>query len=141
MSRKKITRRNILKTAGVLTATSLITACNNGGTPDKPSKSPVTLKKRYNWKMVTTWPKNFPGLGTGAQRLADSVNEMSEGRLNIKLYAKIEDLESIKFVNQWEDLPNGKWLPNDENGINWYLDDQGRHWYSDNGGFKIFQSQ
>ena len=30
--------------------------------------------------------------------------------------------ESIHFVNRWEDLPNGKWLPNDENGIHWYLD-------------------
>lgn len=49
--------------------------------------------------------------------------------------------ESIHFVNRWEDLPNGKWLPNDENGIHWYLDDQGRHWYSDNGGFRIFESQ
>ena len=31
--------------------------------------------------MVTTWPKNFPGLGTGAQRIADSIGEMSDGQL------------------------------------------------------------
>jgi TRAP-type mannitol/chloroaromatic compound transport system substrate-binding protein len=37
--------------------------------------------------MVTTWPKNFPGVGTGAQRLADRITAMTEGRIRIKLYA------------------------------------------------------
>ena len=40
----------------------------------------------YHWKMVTTWPKNFPGLGTGPERFAKAVNEMSDGRLQIKVY-------------------------------------------------------
>ncbi len=87
MSRKKITRRSIIKTAGIAAASSLIASCNSGGTPEKPGKSNSVSKKTFNWKLVTTWPKNFPGLGTGAQRLADSINAMSEGRLNIKLYA------------------------------------------------------
>lgn len=38
-------------------------------------------------KMVTTWPRDFPGLGTGAQRLADSITRMSAGRLQVKVYA------------------------------------------------------
>ncbi|MDA0366811.1 MAG: TRAP transporter substrate-binding protein [Proteobacteria bacterium] len=38
-------------------------------------------------KMVTTWPKNFPGLGTGAQRLADRITKMTEGRITVKLFA------------------------------------------------------
>ena len=33
--------------------------------------------------MVTTWPKNFPGLGTGAQRIADNITSMSDGRLTV----------------------------------------------------------
>lgn len=39
-----------------------------------------------HWKMVTTWPKNFPGLGTGAEFLAESVGEMSGGRLQVQVY-------------------------------------------------------
>jgi hypothetical protein len=35
----------------------------------------------HKWKMVTTWPKNFPGLGTGANRLAELIGEMSGGFL------------------------------------------------------------
>ncbi|MQX37824.1 TRAP transporter substrate-binding protein [Roseospira navarrensis] len=39
------------------------------------------------WKMVTTWPKNAPGVGVNAQRFADAVTEMSGGRLTIRLFA------------------------------------------------------
>ncbi len=38
------------------------------------------------WKMVTTWPKNFPGLGRGAETFARTVGEMSGGRLVIDVY-------------------------------------------------------
>ena len=39
-----------------------------------------------HWKMVTTWPKNFPGLGTGAEFLAQAIGEMSGGRLQVQVY-------------------------------------------------------
>jgi len=42
--------------------------------------------KGIRWKMVTAWPKNFPGLGTGANRLAARIGEMSGGRLTVKVY-------------------------------------------------------
>ena len=42
--------------------------------------------ERYEWKLVTTWPKNFPGLGSAAENLARMVEEMSNGRLTIKVY-------------------------------------------------------
>ena len=87
MTSKKITRRNILKATGIVAASSLISACNNGGTPDKPKKSTNISQKSIEWKMVTTWPKNFPGLGTGAQRIADNITEMSNKKITIKLFA------------------------------------------------------
>ena len=87
MSQKKISRRKILKSAGLITAAGLLSSCGDSGTPNNPAKSTSTLKKTFDWKLVTTWPKNFPGLGTGAQRLVDSIKKMSEGRLDIKLFA------------------------------------------------------
>ncbi len=45
---------------------------------------------RIKWKMVTTWPKNFPGLGTGANNLARLITEMSGGRLRVKVYGARE---------------------------------------------------
>jgi TRAP-type mannitol/chloroaromatic compound transport system substrate-binding protein len=38
------------------------------------------------WKLVTTWPKNFPGLGLGPETIARTVREMSNGRLQIHVY-------------------------------------------------------
>lgn len=40
----------------------------------------------FHWKLVTTWPKNFPGLGTAPEKFANIVNAMSQGRLLIKVY-------------------------------------------------------
>ncbi len=87
MPLKKISRRKILQATGLAAAAGLISACNNGGSPDKPAESTNTIKKKREWKMVTTWPKNFPGLGTGAQRIADNITRMSDGRLTVKLFA------------------------------------------------------
>jgi len=38
------------------------------------------------WKLVTTWPKNFPGLGLGPENFARIVKEMSDGRLSVHVY-------------------------------------------------------
>ena len=49
-------------------------------------KSVAAKKPEYSWKMVTTWPKNFPGLGTGAENLANLINKLSSGRIKITVY-------------------------------------------------------
>lgn len=38
-------------------------------------------------RLVTTWPRDFPGLGVGADRIAKRITAISEGRLNVTLYA------------------------------------------------------
>lgn len=48
--------------------------------------APAIAQSKFNWRMVTTWPRNFPGLGVGAQRLADRITAMSGGRLTIRVY-------------------------------------------------------
>jgi TRAP-type mannitol/chloroaromatic compound transport system substrate-binding protein len=60
-------------TAGAVAATSLA----------KPALSQGIKEIR----LVTTWPRDFPGLGTGADRFAKRVTAISEGRLNVKLFA------------------------------------------------------
>ena len=70
-------RRDFIKTAG---AGTLLT-----GAPAIATAKPV-----HKWKMVTTWPKNFPGLGTGANNLARLITEMSDGRLKVKVYGAKE---------------------------------------------------
>ncbi|MBI4923216.1 MAG: TRAP transporter substrate-binding protein [Devosia nanyangense] len=48
---------------------------------------PAIAQNVVNWRMVTTWPKNFPGLGVGAARLAERINKASGGRMNITVYS------------------------------------------------------
>jgi len=47
----------------------------------------VTGQAARRLRMVTTWPKNFPGLGTGAARLGRRITEMSGGSLDVRVYA------------------------------------------------------
>jgi len=74
-------RRDFVKTlgAGTLMTGGLLTQA-----PAIAGKAPI------KWKMVTTWPKNFPGLGTGANTVARVINEMSGGRLQVKVYGAKE---------------------------------------------------
>ncbi|MDT8407933.1 MAG: twin-arginine translocation signal domain-containing protein, partial [Methylococcales bacterium] len=62
-------RRAFLKQSGVIVGGAALT--------------PLAARaaETVNWKMVTAWPKNFPGLGTGANRLAELIGQLSGGRL------------------------------------------------------------
>ena len=52
-----------------------------------------------HWKLVTTWPKNYPGLGTGADDFAKRVERMSNGRLVIKTYAAGELVPAMEVFD------------------------------------------
>ena len=46
--------------------------------------------QHFEWKMVTTWPPNFPGMGSGVNQLVKNIEAASAGRLRIKVYAANE---------------------------------------------------
>ncbi len=50
----------------------------------------VHSENKVKWKMVTSWPKNFPGLGAGAETLANYINRLSGGSLSVKVYGANE---------------------------------------------------
>ena len=58
----------------------------SGCSSDFDSDVEVFDQQTFKWSLVTTWPKNYPGLGMAPERLADLVNEMSNGRLQITVY-------------------------------------------------------
>ena len=83
-----IDRRKLLKGAGIVGAASLVSAC--GGAQDCDSEiagAPAIISKERNLKMVTSWPKNFPGLGTAARDVAERIEVLSDGKIKIKVYA------------------------------------------------------
>ena len=48
--------------------------------------SPAVSAEQIKWKLVTTWPKGLPGLGSAPENFARRVEEMSNGRLSIRVY-------------------------------------------------------
>jgi TRAP-type mannitol/chloroaromatic compound transport system substrate-binding protein len=80
-------RRKFVKTAGVAGTAGLLAACGNKpGASDCAEGSAGPAAEAIEWKMVTTWPRDFPGLGTGAAHLAELIGKLSNGRLTVKVY-------------------------------------------------------
>lgn len=55
--------------------------------------------KTYRWKLITTWPKNLPGLGVAPERLAQRIRAMSNGRLDIKVYGAGELVPAFEIFD------------------------------------------
>ena len=96
-------RRQFLGTAGAgaLLTGSVLSGC--GKESAKGSGQASSARQTFNWKMVTTWQKNFPGLGTAANLLAKLVGEMSGGRLNIKVYGANELVPPLEIFDAVKD--------------------------------------
>ena len=62
-----------------LAGLAMVVLTLNGCGKEEPTAATAQAAPQdvFEWKMVTTWPKNFPGLGTGAEFLAKQINEMS----------------------------------------------------------------
>ncbi|MCM2680563.1 TRAP transporter substrate-binding protein [Echinimonas agarilytica] len=68
-------------TIGLVT---VLTAC--GADSKQTASTQAAAQQTYKWKLVTSWPKNFPGLGTAPEHFAERVNAMSGGRLTIQVF-------------------------------------------------------
>lgn len=78
----KIKRRSFLKSTVLATAGTVAAAAT--------LSAPAYASGKRRLKMVTTWPKNFPGLGTRASAFAKDVEIATEGKIKIKVYAAKE---------------------------------------------------
>ena len=62
--------------------------------------TPVAKESRsqevFKWRLVTTWPKNLPGMGMAPENLARIVDKMSNGRLQIKVYGAGELVPALE---------------------------------------------
>lgn len=63
------------------------TAAASAGAAATIAGAPAIAQDTKEITIVSTWPRDFPGLGTSAQRLAARITELSEGRLTTKYFA------------------------------------------------------
>ncbi len=83
----------------ILLISVCITACGGGTEADQGGSKNIDHSKTFKWKMVTTWPANFPIFQEGAERFADDVREISNGRLDIQVYAGGELVPALQVFD------------------------------------------
>ena len=71
-------RRSFIKKAGITAG---------GAAAASTLAAPAIAQGKKELVIVSTWPRDFPGLGISAQRLAARITELSEGRITTKYFA------------------------------------------------------
>jgi TRAP-type mannitol/chloroaromatic compound transport system substrate-binding protein len=87
------TRRRLISS---LSAGTALAACQPASNETGVAASPA---QTFRWKLVTTWPPNFPGLGTGVNTLVRYIEEMSGGRIQIQVYAAGELIPALEVFD------------------------------------------
>ncbi len=86
-------RRDFLK--GSVTGAAALGGVAAASSLATPAISQGTMK----WRMQTTWPKNFPGLGTGANVLAKFITDASGGRLTVEVFGANEIVPAFETMD------------------------------------------
>lgn len=81
---------------GLLTIALLLSGCGATENDTVGAETAADPAQIYRWRMVTTWPKNFPGMGMAPERIADRVRAMSNGRLDITVYGAGEVVPALE---------------------------------------------
>lgn len=83
----------------MILATLAITISACGDEQVNAANNTVKPAEKIKWKLVTSWPKNFPGLGRAPETFADYVNTMSGGRLEVTVYGAGELVPGFEVFN------------------------------------------
>ena len=85
----KINRRSFVKGAAI-------------GAVAAPLATPALAQERIEMAIVATWGRDFPGLGTGAQRYAETIQKISGGRIQVSYYAAGERVGAFDSFDEVE---------------------------------------
>lgn len=99
MNKNSISRKSFLKKAAIGTAvgTSIISCGHKEENNDRSAA--IISNKKYKWKMVTTWPPNFPVLGESCNHFAKWVEEMTDGQIKINVYGGGELVPALEIFD------------------------------------------
>ncbi|MDD9842123.1 MAG: ABC transporter substrate-binding protein, partial [Alphaproteobacteria bacterium] len=93
---KKIKKLQKLKKPQKINRRKAIATTAGAGLAAFAAAKPAYAQGKRRLRQVTTWPKNFPGLGTTPESIAKRVRIMSDDTLDIKIFAAGE------LVSAWE---------------------------------------
>ena len=70
-----------------------------GCTQPESADNVIASDERHEWRMVTSWPPNFPGHGVSATRLAKRLEEVSGGRISVEVFASGELIPALEVLD------------------------------------------
>lgn len=85
-------RREFMKNAGI--------AAVGGAAASTTLAAPAIAQQRIEMVIVSTWPRDFPGLGTGAQRLSQRIQDVSDGRIQTQYFAAGERVGAFDVFDE-----------------------------------------
>ena len=88
-----------MKTGLAAAVLLLLQACGGDAPGAVAGDSAAAPQQTYEWKLVTAWPKNFPGLGHAPEVFAEKVEAMSNGRMKIRVYGDGELVPALEVFN------------------------------------------
>lgn len=86
MKRRDVLKKGLVGAGAVAAATTI--------------SAPAIASNRVEINIVTTWPRDLPGLGTGAQRFAQSLSELSDGRITANYFAAGERVGAFDVFDE-----------------------------------------
>lgn len=66
---------------------SFLTGAAVAGVAATGLAAPAIAQEKRTLKLVTTWPKNLPGLGMAAEHVAKRITEATDGQITVRVYA------------------------------------------------------
>ena len=100
MKRRDFLTKGSVVTAVGLGAAAVLSGCDQGEKEKKEAKAPAVQKSKKTITIVSTWPRDFPGLGTSAQRLASRITELSQGALTTEYFAAGEKVGAFDVFDE-----------------------------------------
>jgi TRAP-type mannitol/chloroaromatic compound transport system substrate-binding protein len=86
MNRRDVIKKSLIGVGAVAAATTI--------------SAPAIAADRIEITMVSTWPRDMPGIGTGAQRFAQRLSQLTDGRITVKYFAAGERVGAFDVFDE-----------------------------------------
>jgi TRAP-type mannitol/chloroaromatic compound transport system substrate-binding protein len=161
MKRREFLAKSGMVAAGAAAAVAGLAGCGEKKEEPKAAAKETTeaaatpamaTQKTYEFKMVTTWPANFPVFQVGLDDFAKRVETATEGRIKIKVFAAGELVPAMETFESVSDgtvemgsgaayywagkLPAAQWF----SAVPFGLNAQGMNaWFYSGGGLQLWE--
>lgn len=86
MRRRSLVRVGLAAVSAAFALPALRARATEVPAPPAPVAAPAVVKSSRELRLVMSWPRATPGIAQAAERFADAINKLSDGRLRVTLF-------------------------------------------------------